>query len=284
MLFDDPDLLRELYCALEGVSLPPDTPVSINTLENVLFLDFNNDISFTIDGKLVIILEHQSTINPNMALRIFFYISRILEKMIDSRTLYSTKIVSIPRPEFYVLYNGKDKFPDSAVYKLSDHFKIPKELGLSKNLNPLLELEVKVLNINEGRNQDIVSRCKKLAEYSAFITKIHHYQKELGDLKEGVKEAIKFCSKHDILKEYLEIHGSEIMNMIMTEWNTEDALEVRFEEGCEKGREEGIEIGEARGEARGVTIGEARGEAKVIGLLKKGHSLEEIEKMLAKEQ
>jgi len=60
MLFDDPDLLRELYCALEGVSLPPDTPVSINTLENVLFLDFNNDISFTIDGKLVIILEHQS--------------------------------------------------------------------------------------------------------------------------------------------------------------------------------------------------------------------------------
>ena len=46
MLFGDPGLLRELYCALGGVSLPPDIPVSINTLENVLFLDLNNDISF----------------------------------------------------------------------------------------------------------------------------------------------------------------------------------------------------------------------------------------------
>jgi hypothetical protein len=37
-LFNDPDLLRELYCALGGVSLSPDIPVSINTLENVLFM------------------------------------------------------------------------------------------------------------------------------------------------------------------------------------------------------------------------------------------------------
>ena len=36
-LFNDPDLLRELYSALGGVSLPPDVPVSINTLENVLY-------------------------------------------------------------------------------------------------------------------------------------------------------------------------------------------------------------------------------------------------------
>ncbi|MCL2805570.1 MAG: hypothetical protein FWD26_06495, partial [Treponema sp.] len=63
-LFDNPDLLRELYCALEGVTLPPDTPVSITTLENVLYLDLYNDISFEINGKLVILVEHQSTINP----------------------------------------------------------------------------------------------------------------------------------------------------------------------------------------------------------------------------
>ncbi|MDR1868726.1 MAG: hypothetical protein LBQ82_01940, partial [Treponema sp.] len=65
MLFSSPDLLRELYCALEGVNLPQDAPVSINTLENVLFMEFNNDISFEIDGKLVVLIEHQSTINPN---------------------------------------------------------------------------------------------------------------------------------------------------------------------------------------------------------------------------
>jgi len=47
-IFNDPDLLRELYSALGGVSLPPDTQVSINTLENVLYMDLYNDISFEI--------------------------------------------------------------------------------------------------------------------------------------------------------------------------------------------------------------------------------------------
>ena len=251
MLFHDPDLLRELYCALEGVSLPPDTPVSINTLENVLFMDFNNDISFEIDGKIVVLIEHQSTINPNMALRLLLYITRVLEKKINSKTLYSRKPVSIPRPEFFVLYNGKEPFPDSAVFKLSDLFMKPKELELSEKTNPLLELEVKVLNINEGRNSKIVNRCKKLAEYSAFIARIYAFWDELGSLEEGIRKAIKYCSKHGILKEYLEIHGSEVLNMILTEWNTEDAIAFAREEGREEGWEDGREEGREEGKEEG---------------------------------
>ena len=80
-LFSDPDSLRELYCALENVTLPEDVPVTINTLQDVLFLDRVNDISFEIGGKLVILFEHQSTINPNMALRLLLYIARVYEKI-----------------------------------------------------------------------------------------------------------------------------------------------------------------------------------------------------------
>ena len=61
-LFNDPASLRELYNALGGVSLPPDVPVSINTLENVLYMDVYNDIAFEIGGRLVVLVEHQSTI------------------------------------------------------------------------------------------------------------------------------------------------------------------------------------------------------------------------------
>ena len=63
-LFSDPNILRELYCALENVSLPDNVPVNINTLQDVLFMDMVNDISFEIDGKLIVLIEHQSTINP----------------------------------------------------------------------------------------------------------------------------------------------------------------------------------------------------------------------------
>jgi len=240
-LFDSPDLLRELYCALEEISLPPDIPVTINTLENVLFMDFNNDISFEIGGKLIVLVEHQSTINPNMALRFLFYITRVLEKKVRSRTLYSKKRLLIPSPEFFVLYNGAEPFPDSAVLRLSDLFEKPQSLGLPEKSNPQLELEVKVININEGKNKNIANRCKKLAEYSKFVAKVRDFLKEQSDLAEAVKEAVKYCQKYDILNEFLEIHGSEVLNMILTEWNTEDAIAFAREEGREEGIEEGRE-------------------------------------------
>jgi hypothetical protein len=78
-LFSDPDLLRELYCALGGVTLAPDVPVSINTLKKALVMDLYNDISFEIGGKLVVLIEHQSTINPNIALRLLLYIAEVDE-------------------------------------------------------------------------------------------------------------------------------------------------------------------------------------------------------------
>jgi hypothetical protein len=171
MLFSEPALLRELYCALEGVSLPPDVPVTINTLENALFMGQINDISFEIDGKLVVLVEHQSTINTNMALRLLMYIGHVYEKIIEGRNIYSSKRLTIPRPEFFVLYNGTDPFPDNETYRLSDSFEKLKDLGIEEKDFPALELIVKVININEGRNKGIANRCKKLAEYSAFVAK-----------------------------------------------------------------------------------------------------------------
>ena len=242
MLFDDPDLLRELYCALEGVNLPQDTPVSINTLENVLFLDFNNDISFEIGGKLIVLVEHQSTVNPNMALRFLIYVCREMERLIEGKRLYSKKQLSIPWPEFFVLYNGPDPFPDEQILRLSDLFNNPKELGLPEKPHPLLELKARVININEGRNEEIVNRCKTLAGYSALMAKIRHFKKNGDNLEDAIKAAIKYCQKHDILKEFLKIHGSEVINMLLT-LTSEDALAWAREEGVEEGLEMGIEKG-----------------------------------------
>jgi hypothetical protein len=86
-LFSDPDLLRELYSAIEGVKLPADVPVNINTLQDMLFMGRVNDISFEIGGKLVVLIEHQSTINPNMALRLLMYIARVYEKIVGDKNI-----------------------------------------------------------------------------------------------------------------------------------------------------------------------------------------------------
>jgi len=198
-------------------------------------MDVNNDISFEINGKLVVLLEHQNTINPNMALRLFLYIAEVYKGMIDSKAIYSKKQVTIPWPEFFVLYNGTDPFDDKVTYKLSDLFEKPHDLGIPEKAKPLLELEVQVININEGRNKEIVNRCKKLAEYSTFIAKIRSYFKKSQNKEEAISSAIKECSEYGILKEFLEIHGREVLNMLYTEWNWDDALAVRWKEGHEDG-------------------------------------------------
>jgi hypothetical protein len=252
LLFSDPNLLRELYCALEGVTLSADVPVVINTLQDVLFLDRINDISFEIGGKLVILIEHQSTINPNMALRLLMYIARVYEKIIGDKNIYGSRLIPVPRPEFFVLYNGIAPYPDERVLKLSDSFEKAASLGLPENA--ALELTVKVLNINQGKNEGIVRKCKILAQYCAFVTKVREFEKECGDRTEAMKRAIRYCRDNDILKEFLEKNGTEVINMLLTEWNMDDALAVRFEEGREEGREESRETVARNALAKGASV------------------------------
>jgi hypothetical protein len=43
LLFGNAETVRELYGAITGVQIPPDEPITINTLEDVLFMEQIND-------------------------------------------------------------------------------------------------------------------------------------------------------------------------------------------------------------------------------------------------
>jgi predicted transposase/invertase (TIGR01784 family) len=230
--------LRELYCAIKGVTLPPDTPIEINTLSDIFYMAQVNDISFTIDNRLVVLIEHQSTVNRNMPLRLLMYIARIYEKIIDRDKLYQIKLEKIPIPEFIVLYNGKSPHPDYAELKLSSAFINADDLK-GENSFPL-ELTVQVYNINHERNPEMLKKCEALNGYSFFVEKVRENRKE-PEPDDAMKKAIDYCIKHDILKKFLETHSSEVFNMLLTEWNTEEAIAFRSKEAWEDGLEEGRE-------------------------------------------
>jgi predicted transposase/invertase (TIGR01784 family) len=238
-LFKDPDRLRELYCALVGVDLPPSVPIVVNTLQNVLFVGLVNDISFFVDNKLVVLFEHQSTVNPNMTIRMLLYLAKLYAKITEGPKLYGSALVKIPRPEFWVLYNGAAPYPSRQTLRLSDSFEEAASLGLPEKT--ALELEVEVVNINEGQNADIARRCKTLAQYSAFIDKVRTLTKEMGNLEEAITAAIKYCREHDILKEFLEKHATEVLEMMLEECTMEDVIAFEKEESLKKGLERGLE-------------------------------------------
>lgn len=230
-----------LYNALHDEPLPPGTKVEKIRVHNELYMNFKNDVSFGIGGKLLVFAEHQSTVNENMPLRSLLYLGRAYEQLVPVRKRYRKRRVPIPKPEIYTFYNGKEKWEKEKILKLSDAF-------IMKDPNPAVELKVKVININPDQNHEVLDRCKVLKEYSIFMDTIRKYQ-ESGD-EEPYRKAIEECIEENVLADYLRKKGSEVVNMLMSEYNYEDDIAEQREEAYEEGKKLGILAGEIMGTIR----------------------------------
>jgi hypothetical protein len=225
-LFDNEDRVRELYAALKGVDYDPALPVVITTLRDVLYMNLINDLSFIAESNFVFIVEHQSSVNHNMPLRILLYMSRVYEKIVDRRSLYKDGLVKIPTPEFIVLYNGTAATPDRWEERLSDAF-------MERGAKKALDLTVTVYNINKGRNEELLSRSEHLAGYAECVALARENERTMP-LEQAIGEAARQCIGRGILADFLGEHSSEVLNMLLEEWNWDEAKEVWREEVSEE--------------------------------------------------
>ena len=237
-LFSEDEKAKEnflsLYNALHGTNLQLSCPVENIRLDNVMYMNIINDVSCLVDNKIIVLAEHQSTINENMPLRFLEYIARLYEKLQAPTDRYLRKLSKIPTPEFYVFYNGKEDYPETTVLRLSDAFIVkPEQMPL--------ELEVKVFNINKNKAADVLSRCKTLDEYSLFVEEVR-IQTQL-DPENGFTNAVKICIEKGILKEYLQRKSREVINMLVAEYDYDTDITVQREESLRIGIEQGFSDG-----------------------------------------
>lgn len=94
------------------------------------------------------------------------YVAKTYENNIPVRDRYKTKTVMIPKPEFFVFYNGKADLDTEYELKLSDAY-IDK--GNEDNLS--LELKVRVININSKAGNDILKNAKFLMNILYLLKK-----------------------------------------------------------------------------------------------------------------
>ena len=231
-----------LYNALHNTNLHLSCPVENIRLDNVMYMNIVNDVSCLIDNKIIVLAEHQSTINENMPLRFLQYIARLYEKLQTPADRYLRKLSKIPTPEFYVFYNGLDDYPETITLKLSDAF-------ITKPEQIPLELIVQVLNINKGKGGKILKACKTLDEYSLFVEQVRT-QTQL-DPKNGFTNAVKICIEKGILKEYLQRKAKEVINMLVAEYDYDTDIAVQRKESLMIGIQQGIQQGKSLGLAEG---------------------------------
>ena len=100
----------------------PQVELERGNLEQVLYMDYYNDITVMVNDQFILMIEHQSTINPNMPLRLLEYVTRIYGNKVDSKTKFSNKLIPLAKPEFFVFYTGKENIPPESYLYLSDAF------------------------------------------------------------------------------------------------------------------------------------------------------------------
>ena len=248
MLFNNKKEALGLYNNLFDTEYTDESLIDIITLEDVLFIPRKNDVAFTMNGRFMVLVEHQSTINENMPLRFLIYIARLYEKIIDADNIYRRKLIKIPAPEFVVLYNGRDdlkqdgKVVTELELNLSEAFKddgdVQPEL-FKDNKGAQLELKVKVIDIRYSSRNKLVTKKDTLEQYSRFIQIIEDCRKSEENLDEVMKTAVNMAIENNILTEFLKENGSEVRNMLTLEYDEETARRVEREEAREEGRREG---------------------------------------------
>ena len=235
-----------LYNALHNTNLDLEhTKLEEVNIENVLYMALSNDIAMLVDNRLVVLVEHQSTINENMPLRLLEYVSRIYEQLVPSEDRYEKKMIKIPYPEFFVFYNGTEDYPVETELKLSDAFIFPDEKYNVKNKDFSLEIKVRIVNINSDKNSPILKQCKKLEEYSLLIDYIRESKKE--NPKAPLEQAINKALQNGVLSEYLKRKSTEVRNMLIAEYSYETDIKVQRREAYREGLAEGIEQGISQG-------------------------------------
>ena len=237
MLFKEKENLLSLYNALNQTDYTDVEGLEITTLENAVYMNYKNDVSFVFDFELML-YEHQSTLNPNMPLRDLFYVADILQKRTYDKDLYGSKLISIPSPRFVMFYNGVTYQPERWSLRLSDAYE-------KKQDAPELELTVTVYNINCGYNEEIMNACRTLKEYAMYVEQVRMYAKQMP-LKEAVERAVDYCIEAGILSEFLKKNRAEAIKVSIYEYDEELHFKTLLEEGREQGLAQGLEQGEIR--------------------------------------
>ena len=237
-LFSEPKYTLKLYQQLhpEDKKATVDD-IELNTLDNVFKNDQYNDISFLVDNRLIVLVEHQSTICHNMPLRMLMYVTeeyaRYIDSLGDKVSIYQNKLIKLPKPEFYVVYTGDSEEFKNATLRLSDAFG-----GQSS-----LEVEVKVLcgedasTIETGYNNN---NDRVIDDYCNMIRCIEHNRYVMG-LEGAITYAIHLF-ENTSLGDYLRRKKNEVENMLKDEYKEEDRVKALVQEGKEKG----IDLGMAK--------------------------------------
>lgn len=241
----DKKALLQIYNALNHTDYQDEGLLQIVTLDNAVYMAMNNDVAFILLGTLSM-YEHQSTFCPNLPLRFLLYLAAEYEGLVarTGANIYGMSLIPLPAPQCIVFYNGEDETEDEQRLRLTDAFVDDQ----GQNSPSCLELTIRMLNINHGRNSWLMACCRRLDEYSYFVDRIREYRKCGFSTDDAIDSAAVYCIDHGIMDDILLPFRAEVKKMLLTEYNERKYMKMFRKEARKEGLEEGRQEGRQEGQ------------------------------------
>lgn len=160
----------------------------------------------------------------------------------------SCSSVPLPRPKFFVLYNGKDhELSEETTLRLSRNYGTnnrEKEFGKSYDL----EVIVHVINISAGSHNGVQKTCRPLEEYVWMVSAVRKYGEQGMPLSQAINRMMDSIPKDFVTRDLILAERRRVINMMFDEMGDREQIQFwleavgneRFEEGVKKNREETI--------------------------------------------
>ena len=246
-LFSKPKYLRMLHESLFPEDIGKNKELKLCTIEDFIFVDgIYNDLAYLAEDELIVLIEHQSTINPNMPFRLFLYVASIYSELYSERyrEFYKRTQVNIPPPRFFVVYTGNTKW-DTDKLLLSNAFDWSKFSRPTK-----MELEVDIITSDSAVCCDNVLH-DYYGFYSVYHEKYDYYTRVCkmdNDTarKRAIDDAVEVSiAGNNRISDFLSEYKERVISMLNKTISAEEYAAIQYEDGFDEGEAKGKAEGKA---------------------------------------
>lgn len=249
---DRKDLALELCRVMEYMDDCNPEDIEIRIVEDFIFIERKREFLILFEN-----LNLHETTEPgeqDLPLKLLWCAALLYEMYLcfcDRENIMNEK-AELPSLRLVVLHHGRNGEPANRILKLSELF-----AKCCWESESDLETQVHILNVNYRSGARILEECKPLRDYSFLVEAYRSGRPGKGDVR-AVNDAIDEMEEGPV-RDYLKDRRSEVIGMLITEYDEERAEQRLYQKAWEDGQKDGMEAGLREGLMEGMEKGRTAG-------------------------
>ena len=114
------------------------------------------------------------------------------------------------------------------------------------------------MTANTSKCAEILKKCETLRQYSRFVEIVRSYGHIDQLTSAAMVQIMAQCQEENVLTEFMEHYGTELIEMLFKELTREEDLEISRLDGYDAGVKDGEKSGFTKGEQSGFGKGERK--------------------------